>query len=90
MARETVVAQQWIFSGVTHDGQRGTVKVIRKLREGLQMDYETNTLSVVTYYDATWRGDAGGVERFCLTPHGLDMLRNPPTNDEQKGGGDGA
>ena len=76
----TKVREQWVFPDVMSNGKRGTIRVTRKLREGLRMNYETNTLSVVTYYDVTWRGDDGGVERGVMSPESLDKLRNPPAD----------
>ena len=73
--------QQWLFPGVLHDDRRGTVRVTRVPRQGLQMNRETNRLSVVTYYDATWRGDDGGVERFCMTPESLEKMRQSFARD---------
>ena len=71
-------AEQWVFPNVTSGGRTGTVRVTRVAREGLRFNRETNTVSVVTYYDATWRGADGKAERFVITPESLESLRHPP------------
>ncbi len=75
MARTIRPAQQWVFPGVLLDDQRGTVRVTRTLRRSAQVDYKANSVQIVTYYNAIWRGDTGGTERFTITPEILEKMR---------------